>query len=429
MARSALRSDRPQHEQIRQPKKFAMHPARTAFLSTAIAPLLGLTPQAPDADPAARKTPWDLAALLRVPALQATQECAAPGMRSFFFEGLEYKTKLTSVFAYYAAPAGQPPAGGWPAVVCAHGDDGTAFPDWVKTWNENGYAAISMDLEGRLPNHRGHPNAGPAHSGYLSDIALPDGEHWFYHAVADVVRAGSLLHSFPEINPKRIGLTGISWGGAVACTAAGVDSRWAFVIPVFGCGFLYESDNPALKQWFKAMHPEQLQDYRTRWDPSVYLPHATMPMLWVSGFNDGTFAVNLFGQSARVAAGPGTLCLRGRMLHSDSAGWTPREIYAFADSVVKGAAPLPGLGQPQLDTESGRVRVKATGKLVSASVCYTMDPGEWRSRTWDTAPCEVRGEEVISRSRLPVGVLVFNVNAKDARGYLVSSELVEVRPP
>lgn len=162
----------------------------------------------------------------------------------FFYEGADWKGKPTWVFAYYAAPAGTPPEGGWPAVVCAHGGGGTAYPEWVKKWNKSGYAAIAMDLEGHLPGGKshhvegnfpvgaGHENAGPARKDWFGDRDLPDTEQWFYHAVADVIRAHSLLRSFPEINPKKIGLTGISWGGTIVSTVAGVDDRFAFVIPV-----------------------------------------------------------------------------------------------------------------------------------------------------------------------------------------------------
>ena len=110
-----------------------------------------------------RINPWSISTLNRTPRIHETKERPANGMRSFFYEGANYKGKPTWVFAYYAAPKGTPPRGGWPAVVCAHGGGGTAFPNWVRHWNKQGYAAISMDLEGHLPGGRhfgvegGHP--------------------------------------------------------------------------------------------------------------------------------------------------------------------------------------------------------------------------------------------------------------------------------
>jgi dienelactone hydrolase len=119
------------------------------------------------------------------------------------------------------------------AAVCAHGGGGSAYPDWVREWNKHGYAAIAMDLEGHLPGGKhhgvqgnpptgvGHANAGPARVDWFGDRDLPDKEQWFYQAVADVIRANSLLRSLPEINPKKIGLTGISWSATVVSTVAG----------------------------------------------------------------------------------------------------------------------------------------------------------------------------------------------------------------
>ncbi|MBM4021470.1 MAG: acetylxylan esterase, partial [Planctomycetes bacterium] len=200
-------------------------------------PLAGLCLVAALALPAANADetlPWNLPSLFEPPVTHATDARPAKGLESFFYEGAEFKGKPSWVFAYYGVPKGDPPAGGWPAVVCAHGGGGTAFPEWVRKWNNAGYAAIAMDLEGHLPGGnahqveggfpptQGHQNAHPARVDYFGDRVLPAPEQWFYHAVADVIRADSLLRSRPEINKDKIGLTGISWGATVACTAAGL---------------------------------------------------------------------------------------------------------------------------------------------------------------------------------------------------------------
>ena len=393
--------------------------------------------------PVNREIPWDVSALSKTPKVYPATERPAKGMRSFFYEGAQYKGKPTWVFAYFAIPKGTPPKGGWPAVVCAHGGGGTAYPEWVKKWNQNGYAAISMDLEGHLPggksHHvegnfptgRGHKNAGPARIDWFGDRDLPDNEQWFYHAVADVIRANSLLRSSPPINPERIGLTGISWGGTIVSTVAGVDPRFAFVIPVYGGGFIHESDNPGLAQWFppKNMTPEQFRDYRTKWDPAAHLPHAKMPMLWVSSLADPVFQVDIFSRSAQAAGGPSTLCVRPWMVHAHGAGWEEAwEIYAFADSIVKSGAPLLSLERPQVDPKTGVVHVKCTGDLKMAWVYFTTSGGQWKGRRWTEMACDVRGNEVIARKGLPKETKAFIVNAYDKRDGLVSSELIVANP-
>ena len=393
--------------------------------------------------PVIREIPWDVPALSKPPKVYPATERPAKGMRSLFYEGAEYKGKPTWVFAYFATPEGKPPEGGWPAVVCAHGGGGTAYPDWVKEWNKHGYAAIAMDLEGHLPGGRdhgvegnfptgiGHANAGPARIDWFGDRDLPDKEQWFYHAVADVIRANSLLRSFPEINPKKIGLTGISWGGTIVSTVAGVDARFAFVIPVYGGGFIHESDNPGLAQWFPPtnMTADQFRDYRTKWDPSAHLPFAKMPMLWVSGFTDPVFPVNIFAKSAKTAGGPSILCVRPWIIHAHGSGWEEAwEIYAFANSIVKGEAPMPRLGRPQVDPKDGLVHAKHTGDLKNASLCFTTSGGQWKDRRWGNIACSIGKDEAIASQRLPEGTTAFIVNAYDKRDGLVNSELIVVKP-
>lgn len=393
-----------------------------------------------------RVVPWDIPALSKAPKIHETTERPAKGMRAFFYEGANYKGKPTRVFAYYATPEGEPPTGGWPAVVCAHGGGGTAYPQWVKFWTSNGYAAIAMDLEGHLPggnSHHvegnfptnvGHQNAGPSRIDWFGDRDLPDREQWFYHAVADVIRANSLLRSFREINPKKIGLTGISWGGTIVSTVAGVDSRFAFVIPVYGAGFIHESDNPGLAQWFppKNMTAKQFQDYRTKWDPSAHLPHAKMPMLFVSSVADPVFQIDIFSKSVE-AAGQSRLCIRPWMIHAHGSGWDDAiEIRSFANSIVKGGPPLPEFGRPEINSGTGKVHTKYKGDITEAWVYLTTSSGPWKNRKWHFIQCNLGKGELISRKALPKGMtgyLVYGFRAAGGgRSNHVSSELVVVKP-
>lgn len=397
------------------------------------------------AAPEKRTVVWDLKALFEVPKVHTTEERPAKGMRSFFYEGADYKGKPTWVFAYYAAPEGTAPAGGWPAVVCAHGGGGTAYPEWVKYWNRKGYAAIAMDLEGHLPGGKSHQvegnfpagqahdKAGPSRIDWFGDRDLPDKEQWFYHAVADVVRANSLLRAVREINKEKIGLTGISWGGTVASAVAGIDPRLAFVIPVYGGGYIHESDNPGLAQWFppKNMTPTQFRDYRTKWDPSAHLPHAKMPMLWVTSVADPVFQIDIFAKSAQAAAGPSTLCMRPWMIHAHGNGWNDAlEIGQFADSIVKGGPPLPKLARPEIDRGTGLVHTKFTGneKISEAWIYLTTSKGNWKGRKWHFIQCKIGEKELVAQKQLPEGTTAFLVYVfKDVGGFRsnhAASELV-----
>jgi hypothetical protein len=289
-------------------------------------------------------------------------------------------------------------------------------------------------IEGNFPTDAGHENAGPKRIDYFGDRDLPDTEQWFYHAVADVIRANSLLQSYPAINPKKIGLTGISWGGTIVSTVAGVDSRLAFVIPVYGCGFIHESDNPGLSQWFppKNMTAEQFLDYRSKWDPSAHLPYAKMPMLWVTGVADPVFQIDIFSKSAQTAGGPSNLCLRPFLIHGHGNGWEDAvEIATFADNIVKDGPPLPKLDRPTTDA-GGVVHTKYKGDFTEAWLYFTTAGGQMAKRKWNFIQCNLGKGELISQKPLPQGttaylVYGFKVGPGGGRSNHSASEVVVVK--
>jgi dienelactone hydrolase len=383
-------------------------------------------------NPVTRVVAWNTKALFEKPNTHEENERPAKGMRSFFYEGADYKGKPTWVFAYYATPTGEIPEGGWPAMVCAHGGGGTAFPAWVAHWNKKGYAAIAMDLEGHLPGGKhygvagnfplnvGHENAGPKRIHWFGDIALPDKEQWFYHAVADVVRAHSLLRSFPDINPGKIGLTGISWGGTIVSAVAGVDSRFAFVIPVYGGGYIHKHD----------MTPDQYREYLAKWDPSAHLPYAKMPILWVNGVNEPVFPLDGFSKSAEVAGGSSILCIRPFLPHGHGFGWDEVwEIGGFANGVVKGGVTMPRIERPRIDLSDGLVHVKFTGELKSAVIGFTTAK-EWKNQALRNIPCRIGKDEIIANKPLPKGATAFMINARAGGVWndgCVSSILIELK--
>ena len=168
--------------------------------------------------------PWDLDELFEAPKWEKTDTAAKPGMTGILYSSIPFNGNPVQVFAYYSTPEGAPPKGGWSAVVCVHGGGGTAFDQWVQLWNDHGYAAISMDVEGHYPieltkeryRYRSTENPGPSRVGEFHDFEKPIDQQWYYHAVAQVILAHSLIRSFPEVNADKIGITGISWGGTSA---------------------------------------------------------------------------------------------------------------------------------------------------------------------------------------------------------------------
>lgn len=176
------------------------------------------------------------------------------GVRPVFFEGLPWQGRPTKVFAWLGIPEGK--AGKLPGVVLVHGGGGTAFRDWVKRWNDRGFAAISIAVEGQTDKKEAnaaygsiatkwnkHEFSGPQRVGIYHDSDQPLPDQWMYHAVADTILANSLLRAQPGVNADQVGLMGISWGGVITSTVVGIDSRFAFAIPTYGCGSLADAAN------------------------------------------------------------------------------------------------------------------------------------------------------------------------------------------
>lgn len=393
------------------------------FKVTLLVALLAIGNSFPAATCVAADTPWDMEQLLQVPKWEKTQVAAKPGMTGLLYESIPVRGKRVQAFAYYSPPDGVVPQGGWPAVVCVHGGGGTAFETWVQKWNDHGYAAISMDLEGHYPKGTGkqmeHP--GLKRLGIFKNYQDPIEEQWYYHAVAQSILAHSLIRSFPEVNANKIGLTGISWGGTLTSTIMGLDPRFQFAIPVYGCGFLPESDgNQGL-----AITPGEYSDFVNRYfDGSAYFGNVTIPTFWVNGTNDTHFPMPSTQQSAQAVRGPATLRIELRMRHGHGAGWQPEEIYAFADSIVKDAQPLVKIAQPTIEGDKVTVAFSAATDILKAELLYTRDTGSWPERKWETEPAQV-ADSVISAT-LPEGAKVLFFNITDARELMVSSEFIEL---
>ena len=372
--------------------------------------------------------PWNLDVLYQTPRWEETTKASISGCKGILYESLSYKGKKVQVFAYYSAPKGEVPEGGWPAVVCVHGGGGTAFSDWVKKWNDHGFAAISMDMEGHFPIRKSTenkervetPNPGPVRVGVFDDYDKPVKEQWYYHAVGQIILAHSLIRSFPEINTEKVGITGISWGGTLTSTIMGVDNRFAFAIPVYGCGFLPESDGQQGDAIKPGKHTEIVNKY---YDGSAYFKNVKIPTLWVNGTNDNHFPLPATQKSSQAVKGEASLRIALRMGHGHKAGWSPGVIHAFAKSVVGDGEFILKLKKPKV--KNNQVTVKVTHKKVAkAQLLYTTDNGIWNKRYWDTIPATVSGN--ILSADIPQGSTALFFNAWDEDNLLLSSEFIEL---
>ena len=371
--------------------------------------------------------PWNLEELYKAPKWEKSENAPKDGMKGILYSSIPYTGKDVQVFAYYNAPKGAAPKGGWPAVVCVHGGGGTAFNAWVKAWNDNGFAAISMDLEGHFPigsHKKGRtptPKPGPSRVGVFHDYDKPIEQQWYYHAVAQIILAHSLIRSFPEVNKEKTGITGVSWGGNLTSTVMGVDTRFKFAIPGYGCGFLPGSDGNQGRTIKKGKHWDTVAKY---YDGSAYFANVKYPTLWVNGTNDFHFPMPSTQKSSQAVKGKTTLRYQVRMGHGHGAVWKTKECYAFAKSVVNGGPALLSFDKPELQDKS--LKVKVSGEVSEAVLAYTTDGQKiWPDKVWKEAKANIKDNYI--SAPIPDGAIAVFINAKDQDGNMISSEFVDIK--
>ncbi len=353
---------------------------------------------------------------------QAPKTYEAEGFKSdgmvhaIFYDALPYGGKPTRVFAWIGLPANL--AGKVPGIVVVHGGGGTAFKEWVKKWNEQGFAAISIAVEGQTdvnvkkeakgqPVWARHPFSGPARDGTFADTKLPLKEQWMYHALADTMLANSLLRSLPEVDPTKVGVMGISWGGVITSTVIGLDGRFAFGIPTYGCGHLFDAEN----HWGAALHDNA--GYKEVWDGMNYADRVKMPVLWLSWPQDAHFPLACQAENYRKATGPRMVSLISKMGHSHQSGWNPPDSYAFAKSVVETGKPWGSSTSAVTDNGRAIATFASTKPLDRALLISTIDHGFTGKRQWVETPASLanRGGGTIVSATLPPGTTAWYVNA------------------
>jgi hypothetical protein len=303
---------------------------------------------------------------------------------------------------------------------------------------DRGYAAIAIDTGGRMPlsaegmrlQTTRHAYAGPPSSnGGFPNALDPIEDQWPFHAIAAIIQANSLLASQPGVDPARIGITGVSWGGLLTEDASSVDARFKFAVPVYGCGFLGE-DSYWLETTFQELPPDTVARWIELWDPSQFLGAGPggrdRQFLFVNGTNDKHFRPDSWRktiQRAETSGYPVARVMKLRMPHDHPPAGDPGEITIFADSVVREGAPLAHVARQGV-SDGGNAWVSWASPggfpITRAELVYTTDGGSWPARYWQVAPAGLAANT--ATAPVPSGATAWYFNLYDTRGAIVSSE-------
>ncbi len=366
------------------------------------------------------------------------------GVKALCFEGAEYRGKKTKVFCYIGYPKDSEEHQ-VPAMVLVHGGGGHAYAEWVKKWNERGYAAIALDLCGFLPNKN---QKGLVYTEWQRDeyferwedkdgfVAGPNGyavsdekeaieNIWFYSAIANTILAHNVILSDDRIDKTKTGITGVSWGGNITSQVIAYDRRFAFAIPIYGSGYLHHSLTDTNK-YFK------LNDSIEHWDISYKYASIEFPVLWLCWNFDHCFDVlpNCYSYVSTKKAGA-VLSICNAMNHGHIAGWEREESYRFAESVISAGLKFIRFKDDETDFFEEELELDSdiNGRNVKATLYYTTEEYVYNEESkpdfqWKTTNASVKGNCV--QVNIPQDAKAYYIELKettDGKEYISTSVL------
>ena len=192
------------------------------------------------------------------------------------------------IFAWLCVPRGRTDC---PGLLLPPGYSGS--PSVPRAWAGNGYAALQVSPRG---HHRSDAEVTPGFPGYMTHGIEDPGSYIYRGAYCDMHRATDVLLSRPEVDRRRLGVSGGSQGGALALIAAALRSEYRAVAADYpfltgirdslrlGSSNPYEEVKDYLRQ-----HPDQVDQVLNTLDYIDTLNFAdriTVPTLISVGLSD-----------------------------------------------------------------------------------------------------------------------------------------------
>lgn len=331
------------------------------------------------ADRAFREDPgkyWNFTELTKVPAYRNSPyaDSKVKGLRDLLVTGAEVKGKKAEFFAYVGYPSGPVPQGGFPGIVLIHGGGGTAYPEFVKLWNSRGYAVIAPDWYNQRPVAKNPERRKSLEGGKRQDHVVN---------VANMVLAHSLLRSLKDVNPDKTAFVGLSWGSWYGAIVAAVDPRFKGGIEIY-CGDV-NYDIPV--------------NSRNALINGRFHHAAKIPMYWIAGSNDQSVTMKTLRNAFHECPMIVNQSLVIRLPHSH-VGFRFQACFRMADYYLKGGAPLPRLGKPEIKNGIIRAPVLSLGKGFDHALLAWTDlrdekkeyADHWFKRVWKKAPAQLNGQ-------------------------------------
>lgn len=300
-----------------------------------------------------------------------------------FYNSRLYNGKPVTIFGYFGYPVKR--SGKLPAILLSHGGGGTASLARTVSWANRGYAVLSIDLPGKGENRAGSRSTGPDMIvANLLKIQPVLDQNYLIHAAAAARNGITYLTQRKEVDPNRIGMIGLSWGGVLTLLTNGQDNRLKAAVNVFGAGYIPEGCT--WEKWFASMTTLDRNLWDNNLDPKNFLATQHAPILFITGTNDHCYYLTTFQKSYQEVTAPKNFYLVPNLRHRFlSTSQIPA--LAWLDQKLKtgGGFPTVKLLSPSLEASKIIIPVETSGrgKTKNARLYYCAGgPSQWTLKKW-----------------------------------------------
>jgi hypothetical protein len=162
-----------------------------------------------------------------------------------------------------------------------------------------------------------------------------------------------------------------------------VDHRFAAAVPVYGSGFLHEGS--AWDRQFDSLGTEGTKRWVELWDPSSYVAHSTVPMLYINGTNDFAYFVENWQKTANLASNA-QYSMIPELKHSHLHGAEPGEIYRFISTTLEDKNEFNS--SIKLKQKGSKTKYSIRQASEEVYLVYTADTKRSPEREWKRIPLD-----------------------------------------
>ena len=343
-----------------------------------------------------------------------------------YYGSREYKGHPVKIFGYFCYPKGR---GKLPGLLICHGGGGTANLPGAIVWAQHGYAVLAIDLPGKGEQRWHSRSGGPDMDVPILLRTSPDPSYnYLIHAVAAVRNGITFLTEREEVNPNRLGMVGLSWGGVITLLTNGQDTRLKAAVNVFGAGFI--SEGCTWQDRFALKSSQEVTQWETLIDPKNFLATQHAPILFMTGTNDHCYYLPTFQKSYEEITVPKKLVFLPNSRHQ-FLPYMQAIVFQWLDDKLKNTGrSFPNVQIGALQRKGQRLIIPAiiqsdTGRI-KPTLYYSAGPlRKWTTRYWQ----EVYGfhEDGVWYFGLPIAQVqpdvVFYIQAADDRGAAAASSI------